>query len=169
MQMPITNSKIQPSVSILFNKALDTNTEPLKVKILKTFWSWWTLSKFRDSKGYLRRQYEHGTAIYTATNGKAANFPFSPFADIQKRTKRQEQGKNYIPYQTWILNTPGFKATLVCKFLRRPPTTIPFWAPQRLQLSLVRVPEEDAVSSSISEPQLQKMLLRKRKEKVVWR
>lgn len=40
MQMPITKyispTAKQPSVSILFNKALDTSTEPLKVKIENT-------------------------------------------------------------------------------------------------------------------------------------
>ena len=110
-QVYITNSKTQPSASILFNKALDINTHPLKPKTLKTLHFWWRLSKFRESKGYLRRQYEHGT--YTAINTKAANFLFSPYVNIQKRAKRQEQGKNDIPYQTWMLDTTRFRATLV--------------------------------------------------------
>lgn len=39
-QVHITNSKTQPSTSILFNKALDMNTHPLKPKTLKTLHSW---------------------------------------------------------------------------------------------------------------------------------
>lgn len=126
------------------------------------------LSKFRESKAYLQTQYEHG--MNTAINSKAANVLFSPLCRHSENSKNTRAGE-----KNTYLTKPDCWTRLVSeqhwgegKFLRRPPTTIPFRAPQRLQLSLARVPEEDAVSSSISEPQLQKMLLRKRKEKKVW-
>lgn len=84
-------NKTQPSMSTVFNKTLDTNTHPLEPKTLKTLQFWWTLSKFRESKGYLLRQYEHGT--YITTNTKAANLLFSRYVDIpQKTVQRQKQG-----------------------------------------------------------------------------
>lgn len=39
-------------------------------------------------------------------------FCFPPYVDIQKTAKIQEQGKKYIPYQTWLLDTTRFRATL---------------------------------------------------------
>lgn len=91
-QVYSTNSKTQPSTSILFNKALDINTHPLKPKTSKMLYSWWTLSKFRESKGYLCRQYEHGT--YRALNTKAANFLFSPICRYSEKSKKtRAEGK----------------------------------------------------------------------------
>lgn len=91
-QVYSTNSKTQPSASILFNKALDINTHPLKPKTSKMLYSWWTLYKFRESKGYLCRQYEHGT--YRAINTKVANFLFSPICRYSEKSKKtRAEGK----------------------------------------------------------------------------
>lgn len=110
-QVSITSSNTQPPASILFNKELHINRHPLKPKTIKTLHSWWMLSKFRQSKAYLQTQYEHG--MNTAINSKAANALLSSYADIQKRAKIQEQGeKNHLPYQTWLLDTTRFRATL---------------------------------------------------------
>lgn len=109
-QVSITSSNTQPSVSISFNKELHMSRHPLKPKTIKTLHSWWMLSKFRESKAYLQTQYEH--AMNTAINSKAANALLSPHVDTQKRAKIQEQGKKYIPYQTWLLDTTRFRATL---------------------------------------------------------
>lgn len=163
-QVSITSSNTQTSASIWFNKELHINRHPLKPKTIKTLHSWWMLSKFRESKAYLQTQYEHGMNI--AINPKAASALFSPYSEKSKYTGAKEK-THTLPNLTvghdWFQSSIG-----VSGFLRRPPSTVPFRAPQRLQLSLARVPEEDAVSSCISEPQLQKMLLRKRKEKKVW-
>lgn len=166
-QAYITDSKTQPSARILFNKALDINTNTLKPWTLKTLHTWWTVSKFRESKGYLWRQYEHG--MYTAINTKAVNFLIFPICRYSEKSKKKSRGEmTYLTKPECWTQLVSEQHWCEGKFLRQPPTTSPFWAPQRLQLPLVRVPEEDAVSSSISEPQLQKMLFRKRKEKKVW-
>lgn len=109
-QVYITNSNTQPAASILFNKVLDKHACPQAQDFTNTSLLMNAL-QIQGSKGYLQRQHEHGT--YTVINMKAANFPFSPYVDIQKRAKRQEQGENDIPYQTWMLDTTCFRATLV--------------------------------------------------------
>lgn len=91
-QVYSTNSKTQPSASILLNKALDINTHPLKPKTSKMLYSWWTLYKFRESKGYLCRQYMHGT--YRTINTKVANFLFSPICRYSEKSKKtRAEGK----------------------------------------------------------------------------
>lgn len=92
-QAYLTNSKTKPSASILFSKALDLNTHPLKPKTLKTLHSWWTLSKFRESKGYLRRQYEHST--HTAITRKTANFSVFPVCRYSEMSKNTTAGRKW--------------------------------------------------------------------------
>lgn len=112
-QVSITSSNTQPSVSISFNKELHINRHPLKPKTIKTFHSWWMLSKFRENKAYLQTQYEHG--MNTAINSKAANVLFSPLCRHSENSKNTRAGEKIHTLPNLTVGHDSFQSNIGVK------------------------------------------------------